>query len=241
MSKRLSREDFIRHQRQKLQGEQGRFDELDMKALEGLQYLDENQDAEEVLTRLDGRFRDQIVKTTRLPGSRIISLHRFVRAAAIALLIIIPSFLLLRPTSNARLFTAYFDIAPNTYYQISRSGQGGALMEISQAFAAYEMKHYSKAGDQLDDLIRKYPEKQDLVLYRAVTYLAQNQSTPAIPLLQKSLQITYRDVNQRASWYLALAYLKESNTEAASEQLMSIIDNDWSMKSEAEKLLKELN
>ncbi len=238
MSKNLSRMDFIRHH----QGEKIEpLDELDRKALEGLRYLNERESITDVMARLDRRVV-QVLDTNQSKRGfvRLLMSKRVVRAAAVILVLVAAVFLLTRSDSSDRLYNQYFTLAPNPYYQITRSAVPPDEDEFKKAFLAYELGQFDRAEDLLGQLIVAHPEKEDLPFYLAVVHMANDKVDQAIPLLELSISTTYRDINDRALWYLALANLQSGDRDQTMGLLQSIIDQELPKRSDAEELLKAL-
>jgi predicted Zn-dependent protease len=245
MSEKMSKKELLEllsasalHQKEKLQA----LDDLDRKAVEGYQYL-ENEQAEDAIQKLSTRF-EQWLPNQQISRSAVtlkMGRVRLLRAvAAIALLLVVSTFFLLRQPSPERLALQYFEAPPSTYFIVSRGAANAEQSELTSAFMLYEKKSYREAAEAISDLVEKHPEKRDLVYYQGISLLASGQVDQSIELLKVSAQETYQDVDKKTPWFLAIAYLKKGELALATPWLVKAETVDQLHSKDAAKILTKI-
>ena len=218
-------------------------DLLDEKALEGYQYLSEDEEASTILNRLDDRFEsllDKHKQNTPPARTKVFNLGILKRLAAAVLILLIPAYFLLKGPSDQRLYTAYFDAPISTYYSANRGTNTSGDQALENAFKLYESMLYEKASLAISELVESHPEKEDLVFYQGIALLETGDTEAAISKLTQCLETTYNRVDQLAPWYLALAYIKIGDREAAKDLLNNLVRSDSAKSDQAKQLLKKL-
>ena len=93
----------------------------------------------------------------------------------------------------------------------------------TKAFIAYETGDYELAVSLFSDLYEK--DKQPYYLfYKANALLKLEKAKEAIPLLKEHLK-TKDTLNEKSTWYLALAYLKIEDKENARTLLQQLVND----------------
>jgi len=113
------------------------------------------------------------------------------------------------------LFDANFESYPNTVQVITRGETN--LSNEKTAFIAYESENYEEAINLFGKLDQ---DLNYLDFYMGISYLKIGDSEKAIAMFKKSSTEDH-EFREAASWYLALAYLKnndEQNAKATLEQ-----------------------
>lgn len=120
------------------------------------------------------------------------------------------------------VFTPSSQRAFNKYYQDESYARGGCPQELS-VFKQYADGHYQEALDQVKTL----PTDSIFCItyFKGLCYLAQDQSSTAIPLFSEAIESTNGEVRNKAKWYLALSYLEVNDKEKA-EKLLRAIANE---------------
>ena len=145
--------------------------------------------------------------------------------------------------SNDALYEEYFQPERNTVQPVVR---GESLNTISyKAFVAYESKDYYKAINLFNSV--EDPEDSQILFYKGMCFLAVDKMENAIELLKqvKSQSLFSGDsetLHEKATWFLALAYVKNNEKTLAIEQLNEIVEKETSgfKKKEAEEVLNYL-
>jgi tetratricopeptide (TPR) repeat protein len=218
-------------------------DALEKLAMEGYQYLDEGRSAEESLTRLDQRFEQWLEdKPLKISGDqarrRMISLLQ--KIAAVILLILVPVFLILKPTPLAQLADRYFEAPRSPYLMVSRGQQTDTESKFNEAFTHYEKGEYAKAASAIGNLVVENPDKPDLKFYQAISLLATGDTEKSIGLLEECAGESQDNLDIRSPWYLALAYLTTRDKDEAQHWLQKTIALDDLHQEKAKELLEKI-
>lgn len=158
-------------------------------------------------------------------------------AASVLILVTIGLYLFNPNYSNDELFAMYFQPAKNIVHPIVRNGEH--QNDKTTAFIVYQKKDYMLAQKQFNSLFTKTQESPFL-FYEAMALLKINQVDLAIKKLEAHKR--YDDtLSEMTNWYLALAYLKHKETDAAKAILNQIVgdSNAYNYK-DAKALLKKL-
>ncbi len=142
--------------------------------------------------------------------------------------------------SNEVIYQDYFQVDRNTVQPVVR---GESLKTIEyRAFVAYEAQDYYKAINLFNSV--KTPDEAYIIYYKGLCFLALEKSDEAITLLSEvatkpGLDGKSADFREKANWYLAMAYLKNNETEKAISRLSLITNNPSSnfKKQEAQEVL----
>jgi len=140
-------------------------------------------------------------------------------------------------TSTAELYASNFEPYRNVVQPIVRGEDKEDIQ--SKAFKAYESKDYKNAIVFFDQILQEDPSTT-ISFYKANTLLQLNKTSEAITLLETTVKSadTFQD---RALWYLALAYLKEDNVDASKKTLKQLIAQSKFKSKEATALIKQLD
>ncbi|MEZ4774376.1 MAG: tetratricopeptide repeat protein [Bacteroidia bacterium] len=180
-------------------------------------------DYKEKLRRIDAAMEAAPEgKTIPLSGRKNIFSHPVFRAAAVILLLLASSWVLLfyryDPDRIAsEQFEPYRDVI--TY-------KGDVLPSdslILAAMARYNMKDYADARQTLEKTLAQYPDLADARFYLAMSLLAEGEAAASIGHLQQlTSNSKYGEVSE---WYLALAWLKAGDRDKAVAVLQKIANN----------------
>ncbi|MEN8799746.1 MAG: tetratricopeptide repeat protein, partial [Flavobacteriaceae bacterium] len=124
-----------------------------------------------------------------------------------------------KPVSSSDLYESYFESYPNVVNPLVR---GNTTDPKNTAFEAYENGRYQEAYDMFSDLL----ETEDQLYYQfymANALLELGQAKEAIVLLNE-FSSSQDKLADRASWYLAMAYLQLDDKERAIIELEKIVD-----------------
>ena len=102
----------------------------------------------------------------------------------------------------------------------------------------FNNKQYEKAANTLEKLLQREPENTEVKLYLGIALTETDQFPRAETLLKEVISggSAYQD---KATWHLALAYLKQKKTEACKSTLKQI-PKGAEMYEKARELLKDL-
>lgn len=159
--------------------------------------------------------------------------QRFYWAAAAAVLLLIPVYFLLKANAaEEKLFARYFTPYENVATQSPRD-------PLNQALEQYRSKNYAKALGILETMEDKGDVSDSTLFYKANVHLQLDQPREAIAALQKVPATS--TFYEEAQWYLALALLKNDDSEEAQEIVSKIAQKPTHpYHQQAEKLAKEL-
>jgi hypothetical protein len=135
-------------------------------------------------------------------------------AASIALAILAVWWIF--PTSTPDYYANYFEPYPNVIAPIQKSEQQTTIEQ--QAFQAYELKEYDKAST----LFQQLESSDTNRFYEAMIALETEKYTTAVDYLENIIKNPDARFQQTARWYLALAYLKNEQTDKAKILLNEI-------------------
>ncbi len=188
---------------------------------------------------LKSMFSDLGEKEVR-PKIKVFQLRPWLAAASIALLVGLGSWFLFfnSPDFNTdELYAANFTPYDNVVHPIER---GNELEDLkTQMFSAYEVQDYDMWFALLAQLTTE--QKDDYFdFYSAIIYMQLDNHEKAIPLLQGYIN-NNGELDDRATWYLALSHLKQGETKESKEALRMLIEMESFKKKTAQKLLKDLN
>lgn len=145
--------------------------------------------------------------------------------------------------SNEAIYEEYFQADRNTVHPVVR-GERIKTIE-NRAFVAYEAQDYYKAINLFNSV--KNPGDMHILYYKGLCFLALDKKDEAITLLkQVGSGVTSENYStnfqEKANWYLALAYLKKGNNVKAISLLTEVRDNPNSSfkKQEVQEILNYL-
>ena len=145
--------------------------------------------------------------------------------------------------SNEQLFAQNFKPYRNIVQPIVR-GENPKTIEHS-AFVAYENKDYHKAINLFNSV--NNPNEPYIQFYKAMSLLSLNKTDDAIQILlpvavEKRSSSSSKNFSEMANWYLALAYLKNGNSEKALSQFLVVANHPsyTFKKEEAKKIIEYL-
>ncbi|PKD19445.1 hypothetical protein APR41_15915 [Salegentibacter salinarum] len=163
----------------------------------------------------------------------------YLYAAAVTILIVIGS-LFYNLKTNDQLYAENFEAYPNVISLSTRSEVSIENKE-SEAFKLYDAEKFNKAAIAFQDLYEKN-EKDYLRFYHGVSLLAKNNTIEGIEVLEGyDWQEQQSDFTIPAFWYVGLAYLKLEKTSEARNYLKKVALSDSQLRSQAQRLLKQLD
>ncbi len=173
-------------------------------------------------------------------GTKVFQLRPWLAAASIALLLGLGSwfFLFNNPDLNTNeLYAANFKPYENVIHPIERGNQLEDLK--TRAFIAYENEEYPKALTLFQELQSKQNDAY-IDFYSAMVLMQLNKQEEAIPLLEGYME-REGELQDRASWYLALAYLKKEDLDSCKKELKTLVEKNGFKAKAAKNLLEQLN
>jgi len=152
----------------------------------------------------------------------------YVKWAASFILIAVVGWLILNRGTGAGatdIYQEYYASYPNVVAPVSRTESGDIRAEM---WIQYESGDYSNACKSFESALKNDPDNLELSFYLGISALETNQAGSAV----KNFDSIVKNVNSRfyepAQWYLALAYLKMEDVDAAKEVFKTIADGSGS-------------
>ena len=153
---------------------------------------------------------------------------RYWAAAASIAVVLGVGYFTYQQTADQRADLAYAEtFAPDQTEQLMKDFPSGQVSSYTRtawldALAKYRAGKY----DQVISQLRTLPADKQTIHYKhyllGLSYLANKQPTPAIPLLSKARATPDPKLRQKADWFLALAYVKNGQTDKALPTLKRI-------------------
>lgn len=160
-------------------------------------------------------------------------------AASFIILLTIPSFWYFGQSdlSNEDLFATNFEPYRNVVHPIVR-GENSDDLKI-KAFIDYEAKNYKEALNSFNVLLNEGNDAT-ISFYKANTLMQLNKTNEAIPILETNVKNS-DTLQDRNLWYLALAYLKNNDTDASKKTLKRLLSQSEFKSKEATILIKNID
>lgn len=167
-----------------------------------------------------------------------------------------------RPGVDAHIFAAtvyyqleeYADMVPHLKQALRISEDPENYWYEMLFVAYYELEQYENASNTLVNMIKRFPEKSDYLLYLANTYLQADNNRKAIAvyeLADKKNLLTELEIKQLVNLYLvediphkAALFLEEKlgkNIIPRSRENLDLLANSWIRANEDDKALQVLN
>jgi len=135
--------------------------------------------------------------------------------------------------SNKELSTAYFEPYPNLV-----TTRSNTVANFEKAMESYSNGNYKKAIQTFDKISKNEHIYNDVLFYKAISYLALNKPTETILLFEQLNGV--EKYNEQLTWYLAISYLKLNDAENARKQFLKIKKNNYKF-TQAQDLLEQLS
>lgn len=246
---RLSREDWAKQPQDydpeiqpELDAAKGTADEWEARALRGRALLRDEAAAESMLQDLDAAI-DSSFGSTSSP-----SIKPKKRGALLTWLSVAAGFLLLalavwffRPAKPGQegLYARYFTPAQN---DLSVSLMGDQEADpLTAALRPYNARRYAEAVQSIGNYLQTHTEPRAIRLFYGISLMETGAPADAIRQFREldhaEVEVYYR---QAADWYLALAYLRAGQREAAEAALRTISNPGHLYYQQAVSLLQEL-
>jgi|GEM_PF-1290809 len=245
--KKLAKKEWLRYARKPNPAEDHPYrDAFSRRAIKGLQYVRDEEDARQSLQRLESRVEQRVnaKKTTPRLASFLI------KVAAAVLLLLIPFSIVwydARPVSSQTAFERHFYPVTSNIPQSGPLREGAAEAEtdlLRQAILDYENDSFASANEKFVQYLQTAPADIDVRFYYGVSLLAEGRATAAInQLKQVRRQSSVAPYRIPAQWYLGLAHLKLGQQAEAIAQLKPLANQTKSThyREKAEALLLDIN
>jgi tetratricopeptide (TPR) repeat protein len=181
--------------------------------LEAIEY----QGNERLRPQLDQIYREEVLgERADTPIRKIRIFQRLAVAASLLLVLSVGLWLLLRAPAHERLFTAYYERPAATMF---RDGQ---TSESEEALNAYQDDRFAEAIEQLEELDQSGTTTPEDLLVLGISYLEVDNYQEARSTLQR-LEDNPNWLDA-ATWYLALIYLRQNQSEEAIPMFRALAD-----------------
>ena len=230
---------------------------IESKISEGLQnFKQDGGDLHKVLSNLNEKIDNLVdapqndsASDPKVSDSTDTPQHNYHFGWMIALLIvgIIGTFVfakLMQPKTKRpdKIYANYFSPFPNVLTSIERgeNGHDQGAITLEKAMKLYQEEKYSEAINEFERFQGDSDLEKYTSYYRAISHLAQNETTPAIRILE-ALQgdQEVNNIQDGIQWYLALAYLKKGD-EQISIKYFSELPSDHYKAKEIKEILETI-
>lgn len=168
---------------------------------------------------------------------------RYAAAAAIALLIAISIWWsvssVLTSDSPQELFAENYEFYPGPA-SLRGSEDPIPYNPTEQAFLAYQQHDFQAAKEQFSELLAEDPTNTELIFFQALCNLELDNTNQARTGFGQVIDQGNNFYLMQSRWYLALAWLKEGNSEEATTILSELSQEKGKYARSAEKLLEEM-
>ncbi|NND32846.1 MAG: hypothetical protein HKN76_09660 [Saprospiraceae bacterium] len=163
------------------------------------------------------------------------ALWRWASAAAIVLGTLGVYFYMNQTTLDERLYYTYYEDFPNIIEPTQRD-----QINSSPAFTAYQSEDWKEAEEAFDQLVIEQPSEVYPQFYSGIVAMNLEDWSKAISALEKVRASADERFVDPASWYVALAYLRNNNKERARLILEMIANTPGTYQEDARAILEEL-
>ncbi len=185
-------------------------------------------------------IRSEVRASARSPSPRRLLWLNRAAAVALILLTVYAAIRYWGESQPERAFTAYFEPAPNTYitYRSADTEAPAVSEELEQALEFYDAEDFDLSLPHFQNYLEGNPDDPQALMLAANAHLQSGQATRAEQYLLR-LEAEGEAFRRQASWYLALAYLRQGKKGPAREKLEQIAaDSTSPFREKAEEVLK---
>ncbi len=201
-------------------------------------------DFDQIMNELDQAIDKKVIEAKekhhrKRRGVVLLQFRKIAIAASIVLLVSIISLNLLVSKNNGeQIFETYFQ--PITHVDLTTRSDDSPNLGVTEneAKMAYERGDYKEAVGRYKKLLNQYPNNSKHALFLGISYLSIGNQQKAINLLSRIENVDAK-YKHDIEWYLALAYLKNNEKNAAKIILEKLVQEDGFYKKSSEALLKE--
>ena len=172
--------------------------------------------------------------------TKVFNLRPWLAAASIALILSLGAWMFYFNSPEIigdELYAANFAPYDNVVHPLERGNEIADMK--TRMFSAYEAQDYKLFLTLAEQMTTK--QKDDYIdFYSGIVYMQLENHEKAIPILIGYIN-SDGELNDRATWYLALSHLKLGNIEKSKESLKILIEMGSFKKKDAEILLEKLN
>jgi tetratricopeptide (TPR) repeat protein len=138
------------------------------------------------------------------------------------------------------LYTRFFAPAANTFLVQGRNAATEpAHAERGIAMDYYDEGRYAAALPHFSRYLEQHSQDGEALLYFGITQLSLRQLPEAAKSLSEAAELV-PERNAEATWYLALAQLRNGDTETAKKILRPLLETQGAYRQKAEDLLRDL-
>jgi tetratricopeptide (TPR) repeat protein len=131
--------------------------------------------------------------------------------------------------------------APPAYTPaVLRGAQDEAMRKFRMAMKQYQQGNYAKAVAALRAAVKLNPKDPGPLFFLGVSHLLANQTDEGIAVLQQCIALGDTPYLEESHYFLAKAFLRESDLAAARQELQEVVRLDGDHKADAQRLLEQL-
>ena len=220
------------------------MDDLNEKIKRGQDLYREDGHTDDVKSELDARI-DAMFDHAKGPGKKKPNGTTWLVLVLLLLMVLAGLYFMKnsadhQEVSTSEIFAANYEPFPNTINGQTR-GEAGTIIEgevdFQQAMLLYGQGNYQEALVYMEGITTDATK----LLYRGIALLETNQNEAAIQSLEQSVALEDDEIQDAATWYLALAQVKAGNVSSAQVALEAILQMDEHYKKkEAADILEKL-
>lgn len=245
---KLDRENWVKHPRETSSNAESGFpdeksvDDWEAIARRGRSLLQDEAEAAALLQGIDEAIGQQFGEGTHpITEAGKTSPFRWLSiAASILFTLLIAWWLWPKTTNDEQLYATYFTHLDN---DLSVNLMGDTNVdELTEALRPYNARRYTDAAQRIGDYLDRHAEPAAIRLYYGISLLESGSVREAIDQLKqfKNTSTNSNNYVEATDWYLALAYLRSDQQEAASLLLQSIANTQHPYAAQAKALLQAL-
>lgn len=173
--------------------------------------------------------------------NKVIKFGRFRYAAASVIVVMIISLCFVKPNASGDAvyqdnFMAYEDVISGELDLMLNTRSGGeddemtkALRELKKGLNFYNENNYKEAIPYFENYVNTNPDArdyEDINFYLGVSYMGESQMDKGAAIFEQLTDSKNSDIQQDATWYLALAKAKQGDQEGAKALFVALKDSE---------------
>lgn len=173
---------------------------------------------EEKLSHFHNEINRPALKVAHKKDNR----KKWLAAAAVIVIVILGGSLLFQKPAHEKLFAAYYKPDPGLPVVMGEEGKSNYI--LYDGMIDYKEGNYTKAIEKWKNMGDSHTYTDTLSYYMGLANMSAGNMEQAVKHLDDVLKKENNVYQQKATWYLALIYIKQDNKKAAVNLLKKIED-----------------